>query len=137
MSRHPRIPALPGLRIVLAAAMALASSVALAAGPQDYREAKARADQDEAGLPASSRAAFQQSQSRQLETSVGNCAMPNPDLTPLVVVVEVDARGKILRTWRQGDTPLAICVEKELTGRYLEAPPRAPFYASFELSFTP
>lgn len=109
---------------------------ALAQTPQTYKEAKAAADRDEASLNAGQRAMFGQAQSRQLDTAVTDCASPNPDTSPFVVVAELDARGKIVRTWRQGDTALAQCVERELNGRFLEAPPRAPFHVSFELSFT-
>lgn len=129
----PRAPRRRHAGLTVLALLALVTS----ASAQDFAAVKAHADRDEASLDTNTGAAFQQSQARQLEASVANCASPNPDLSPLVVVAEVDARGKILRTWRQGDTALARCVEKELNGRFLEAPPRAPFYAAFELSFTP
>lgn len=118
-------------------ALALLPFAGSAQTPQGFADAKARADRDEASLDPVKRAAFQQAQSRQLETSVANCADPRHDTAAFVIVVEVDARGRIVRTWRQGDTALAVCVEKELNGRFLEPPPRAPFLAAFELSFTP
>lgn len=124
------------LRAVLAGVAALAPSLVLAASPKDFSEAKRAADGDEATLSVTQRAAIQQAQSRQLDTAVADCASPNPDTSAFVVVAELDARGKIVRTWRQGDTLLAQCVERELSGRFLEPPPRAPFHVSFELSFT-
>lgn len=123
------------LSAVLAGVAALAPSLTLAASPKDFSDAKRAADSDEATLSVTQRAAIQQAQSRQLDTAVADCASPNPDTTPFVVVTELDARGKIARTWRQGDSLLAQCVERELTGRFLEPPPRAPFHVSFELSF--
>ena len=117
--------------------VALLPLAAIAQTPQTFAEAKAQADRDEASLGATAREAFRQAQARQLETSVGNCANPGHDTSAFVIVAEVDARGRITRTWRQGDTALAACVEKELNGRFLEPPPRAPFLAAFELSFTP
>lgn len=116
---------------------ALLPLAGLAQTPANFAEAKARADRDEASLTATAQAAFLQSQSRQLESSVANCANPRHDTAAFAIVAELDARGRIVRTWRQGNTALAICVEKELNGRFLEPPPRAPFLAAFELSFTP
>lgn len=123
------------LLALLASVAALAPSLSLAATPKDFSEAKRAADSDEATLSVTQRAAIQQAQSRQLDTAVADCASPDPDTTAFVVVAELDARGKIVRTWRQGDTLLAQCVERELSGRFLEPPPRAPFHVSFELSF--
>ncbi|WP_141453211.1 hypothetical protein [Pseudoxanthomonas sp. z9] len=125
------------IRAGLLLALALLPFAGPAQTPQGFADAKAQADRDEASLDPVKRAAFQQAQSRQLETSVANCADPRHDTAAFVILVEVDARGRIVRTWRQGDTALAVCVEKELNGRFLEPPPRAPFLAAFELSFTP
>ncbi|KRG69192.1 hypothetical protein ABB29_10205 [Pseudoxanthomonas dokdonensis] len=63
------------------------------------------------------------------------CKTPAPDLSPFVVVVQLDAAGRIGRTWRKGNSPLSICVQKTLQGRQLPAPPQTPFLTSFELSF--
>nr|WP_295377195.1 hypothetical protein [Pseudoxanthomonas sp.] len=117
--------------------LALLPLAGTAQTPLTFAEAKAQADRDEASLGATARATFLQAQSRQLEASVANCANPGHDTSAFVIVAEIDARGRITRTWRQGDTALATCVEKELNGRFLEPPPRAPFLAAFELSFTP
>lgn len=125
------------IRAGLLLALALLPFAGPAQTPQGFADAKAQADRDEASMDPVKRAAFQQAQSRQLETSVANCADPRHDTAAFVIVVEVDARGRIVRTWRQGDTALAVCVEKELNGRFLEPPPRTPFLAAFELSFTP
>lgn len=119
----------------LSPARAQAQAKLQASGALDFSAAKQAADTDEAALTVTQRAAIQQAQARQLDTAVADCASPNPDTTPFVVVAELDARGKIARTWRQGDTALAQCVERELSGRFLDPPPRAPFHVSFELSF--
>lgn len=122
--------------VLSAAALMMMAIRAHAADPTTYVEAKVLADRDEASLDAAQRGAFLQNQSRQLEAAVANCAAPNPDLAPLVIVAQLDAHGRIVRTWRQGDTALARCVEQELSGRVIEPPPRMPFHVSFELSFT-
>ena len=59
------------------------------------------------------------------------------DLSNFVVVMRLDASGKVARTWRRGDSPLALCVERNARGKILFVPPRNPFYTSLEISFVP
>ncbi len=106
-----------------------------AGNPTSFSEAKAQADKDEASLPSDVAKAMQTTQSDTLEQGVKVCATPNPDTSPFVIVARLDARGTIEHTWREGSTPLAICMEKFLRGKLLMVPVRAPFYVSYELSF--
>jgi hypothetical protein len=103
--------------------------------PANFSQAKAQADKDEASLPADVASAMRITQSDTLEQGVKVCATPNADTSPFVIVTRLDARGTINRTWREGSTPLAICMEKFLRGRMLMVPVRAPLYVSYELSF--
>ena len=119
-------------------AWAMATAVAAhAQSPTDYTQAKQRADADEASLPAATSQTLLDAQSRVLGEAIAECATPNADTAPFVIVAELDAAGAVSRTWREGGTPLAICVQKQINRKTLAAPPRAPFYTSFELSFTP
>lgn len=106
-----------------------------AGNPASFSEAKAQADKDEASLPGDVAKAMRITQSDTLEQGVKACATPNPDTSPFAIVARLDARGAIERTWRQGGTPLSICMEKFLRGKTLMVPVRAPFYVSYELSF--
>lgn len=105
--------------------------------PADLAQAKAQADHDEASLPPDLGQAMLAAQQAMLERGIAACASPKPDTAPFVVVARLDARGGIARTWRKGDTPLAICVDRFLRGKVLMAPPHAPFFVSFELTFVP
>lgn len=120
---------------LLAGGLCLAS-IAHAQSPADYTDAKQRADADEASLPAADAGAMRDAQGVALDAAIAGCATPTADTSPFVVVAELDATGKVVRTWREGSTPLAICVQKWIAGSTLSAPPRAPFFTSFELSFT-
>ena len=100
-------------------------------------QAKQRADADEASLHALTSRAMRDAQARVLDDAIARCAAPDADTSPFVVVAELDATGKVVRTWRDGGTALATCVQAQIAGRTLPAPPRAPFLTSFELSFTP
>jgi len=121
--------------LLLACGLCLAS-IAHAQSPADYTDAKQRADADEASLPAADAGAMRDAQGVALDAAIAGCATPTADTSPFVVVAELDATGKVVRTWREGSTPLAICVQKRIAGSTLSAPPRAPFFTSFELSFT-
>jgi hypothetical protein len=102
-----------------------------------YAQAKAKADADERALSSTDSKTLLEAQGVVLGEGIAACATPNPDMAPFVVVAELDSGGRIVRTWREGGTPLAICFQKQLANRVLSKPPRAPFFTSFELSFTP
>ena len=121
--------------IAFVALTLLAGSVA-AAPMLDYAEAKALADKDETSLSPQQSAELRSAQGALLETGTAACATPDPDLSALVVVMELDAQGKVVRTWLQGSSPLAICLRKHVASQSLPVPPRAPFYTSIELTFT-
>lgn len=122
-------------RLLLVCALCCAS-LAHAQSPADYASAKQRADRDEDSLPAAQASAMRDAQGVALEAAIAGCATPTADTSPFVVVAELDATGKVVRTRREGGTPLAICVQKQIASSALSPPPRAPFFTSFELSFT-
>lgn len=110
----------------------------VAAAPMlEYAEAKALADKDEASLAPEASTSLLKSQGELLDAGTAACATPTPDLSPFVVVMELDAQGKVVRTWLQGSSPIGICMRKYVSGKTLIVPPRVPFYTSLELSFSP
>ena len=125
------------MRSILTFFLLLAAISAQAAPDIGFEEAKRLADQDEASLTPQQTETLVASQRAILDAGAAACATPKPDLSPFVVVAELDANGKIVRTWLQGDSPLAICFRKYVAERSVVPPPRSPFYASVELSFTP
>lgn len=129
--------AIPHARCFLPFLALSLAATAFAQSPGDYGAAKRRADADEASLPAAHAQSLRDAQQRVLEESIAACATPTADTSPFVVVAELDAAGGVVRTWREGGTPLAICVQKQIARKALSPPPRAPFFTSFELSFTP
>jgi len=104
-----------------------------------YDQAKAFADRDEGSLS--------QSQSQQLVASQGKaggeahatCVSPSSksDLSPYAVVMELDSSGKVIRTWLQGKSALAVCFNGQMAKKSLFVPPHAPFYTSYEMSWEP
>ncbi|XQA61282.1 hypothetical protein ACM9XD_18095 [Xanthomonas sacchari] len=126
---------LPCLFAAALAVPALAAPAADTPAPSDYAAAKALADRDEAGLPAAMQERLQTLQRAALDEGVASCATPRPDTSPFTVVVQVQADGSVGASWRNGTTPLAVCLERFLRQRPLLAPPQAPLYLSYEVSF--
>ena len=118
------------LALLLISAGAFASNLS-------YEQAKARADHDEASLSASQTGALIQSQGTASGASFSKCppATPRPDLSPFTVVMELDASGKVVRTWRKGSSAIAVCFNGEMSHKSLFKPPKVPFYTSFEMSW--
>lgn len=121
--------------IALIALTALGGSLS-AAPVLDDAQAKTLADKDEASLAPAGSASLRKAQAELLEAGTAACAAPRPDLSPFTVVMELDAEGRIVRTWLQGASPIGICLRKYVSGKILFVPPRVPFHTSLELSFS-
>ena len=109
------------------------------AGDAGYEQAKALAQRDEASLAPPAYAAMLDSMSRVGGESFARC-MPTPapeTLGAFTVVLQLDAQGKVVRTWREGEEPVARCVDAGFVGKTLFVPPKAPFHAAFEFQVQP
>ncbi|MGV8931070.1 MAG: hypothetical protein ACOH1R_03015 [Luteimonas sp.] len=108
-----------------------------AATALDYAAAKALADTDEASMDVSIKESTLIIQRAFLDTAVKACATDQATarLEDFVVVMRLDGNGQVAETWRRGDSPLALCVERHSRGKTLFAPPRSPFYTSLEVNF--
>ena len=108
-----------------------------AATPVDYADAKRLADADEAAVTGPAKETLLAAQAALLDAGVAECNRfhMRGDVTPFVVVMQLDPQGRVRQTWRQGGSPLAICLERYVRDKALAAPPKAPFHASLEISF--
>lgn len=104
--------------------------------PLDYDAAKALADRDEAAMPRIAADMLRRSQSGVLERAADACRTDEA-IKPFTVVLELDAKGTPTGHWRNADTGLAKCMEEKLSRQMFYVPSKAPFYISFEVSFTP
>ena len=111
-------------------------AAATTAAPLDYTAAKALADRDEAALPKVASDALRSSQAGVLDRAASACRTEEAP-APFVVVLELDDKGAITNHWRNAETGLAKCMEEKLTRQAFYIPAKAPFYISFEVSFTP
>ncbi|HVQ34115.1 MAG TPA: hypothetical protein VMS49_09265 [Lysobacter sp.] len=107
-----------------------------APAPLDYDAAKALADRDEAALPQLGSETLRASQTRLLERATDACRTTEKPKA-FTVVLELDAKGTATRHWRNAETGLARCMEDKLSRQAFYVPATAPFYVSFEVTFTP
>lgn len=125
---------LPTLLLAATATLPIPSPTAPEA--LDYAAAKALADRDEASLSKLAMDALRASQSGVLDRAADACRSDEQP-EPFTVVLELDAKGRPVRHWRNAETGLAKCMEEKLSRQPFYIPARAPFHVSFEVTFTP
>ena len=120
-------------------ALLLAASLPLhAAEPLEYYDARKLADADEAGVTGPARDAMLAAQRKLLDAGVVECSLgkPQKDFSAFAIVMRLDAQGLVQQTWREGGSPLAICLQRYVRDKTVFVPPRAPFHTSLAISFT-
>ena len=106
--------------------------------PLDYIDAKRLADADEKSVTGPAHEAMLAAQRALLDAGVVECSLgkPQKDFSGFTIVMALDASGHAQRTWREGGSPLAICIQKYVRDKIVFIPPRAPFHTSLAISFT-
>jgi len=123
---------------LLALLLAAPPTQSTSAVPLEYYDARKLADADEAGMVGAARDAMQAAQRKLLDAGVVECALgkSHTDFSAFAIVLELDAEGRVRQTWRQGGSPLAICLQRYMRDKTLFVPPKAPFHSVLEVSFT-
>jgi len=101
----------------------------------DYKAAKALADAEEKAMSKVAATMLRNSQAGVLDRAADACRSDEKP-APFIVVLELDEKGNTTRHWRNADTNLAKCMEDKLSRAPFYFPTKAPFYISFEVSFT-
>ena len=120
-------------------ALLLAASLPLhAAEPLDYHDARKLADADEAGVTGPAKDAMLAAQRKLLDAGVVECSLgkPQKDVSAFAIVMRLDAQGLVQQTWREGGSPLAICLQRYVRDKTVFVPPKAPFHTSLDISFS-
>jgi hypothetical protein len=106
--------------------------------PLEYIDAKRLADADEKTVTGSAHEAMLAAQRKLLDAGVVECSLgkPQKDFSGFTIVMMLDASGHVQRTWREGGSPLAICIQRYVRDKIVFQPPRVPFYTSLAISFT-
>ena len=124
--------------LLLAALAPVHAADPIAPLPIEYIDAKRLADADEKSVTGAPHDAMLAAQGKLLDEGVVACSLgkPQKDFSGFTVVMELDATGRVQRTWREGGSPLAICLQRYVRDRIVFIPPRAPFHTSLAISFT-
>jgi hypothetical protein len=116
------------------------AQVAMPSGPTplEYIDAKRLADADEKSVTGAAHDAMLAAQRKLLDEGVVACSLgkPQEDFSGFTIVMALDASGHVQRTWREGGSPLAICLQRYVRDKLVFVPPRAPFHTSLAISFT-
>lgn len=109
-----------------------------APAPLEYIDAKRLADANEKSVIGPAHEAMLAAQRKLLDAGVVECALGNPqkDFSGFTIVMQLDAQGRVMKTWREGGSPLAICIQRYVRDKVAFVPPRAPFHTSLAISFT-
>lgn len=104
----------------------------------EYIDAKRMADADEKSVTGAAHEAMLAAQRKLLDAGVVECSLgkPQKDFSGFTVVMALDASGHVQRTWREGGSPLAICLQRYVRDKVVFVPPRAPFHTALAISFT-
>ena len=126
------------LALALGLLAAPQASPAVAMPVVEYVDAKRLADADEKTLVGPAHESMRAAQARLLNAGVVECSLgkPQKDFTAFTIVMRLDAAGQVRDTWRQGSSPLAICLQRYVRGKTVFTPPRDGFHMSLEISFT-
>jgi hypothetical protein len=57
------------------------------------------------------------------------------DKTPFVMVLALDATGKLLKTYENPETTVSRCINQAASKTAFPKPPAAPFFAHFDMRF--
>ena len=122
------------VRALLCAAVLAAAPVA--ATELSYAEANALSDRDEASLSPAQMEALVSAHGQALGEAIPACVDRDnpPARITSAVILELDAAGRVMRTWHGDETPMTLCLERELRSKQFGSPPRAPFYTGMSLN---
>jgi len=112
---------------------ALAFSIPVAAGPLTFDEAKVRADSSESALSSPDIQKLVNAQGELASRAFQVCVQrtsSNP--TDFTVVVQIDIRGSVVHSWREGESRFAQCFQEIMEKSFSYRPQAEPFFTAFE-----
>jgi hypothetical protein len=126
------------MMIVLVALLLAAQTAAIPANPLEFRDALKRADMNESALDPGIKATLVHVQDAALHASMARCVNLAPGKLPtFTIVLQLDAAGRSLNSWRNNDVPMVRCVERELAKADYPTNHGPDFFMSFVVTFEP
>jgi hypothetical protein len=107
----------------------------LAAGSVTYQDARALVGEHESTLSAEQGDALYKTQESAMNKAMPKCmdsVRPRESLR-VSLVLSIGGDGRAAEAWTKQDSAFANCMKKELMAQRYIAPPKLPFYTSFDL----
>jgi len=101
-----------------------------------FKTAKELADANEAALSSQDAMILAREQGTVVQSALSKCSMESENLASFVIVAEVDSSGKVLATWRDGTSLVALCFQGIVSKSILTPPVAGPFFTSFQMDFS-
>ena len=117
-------------------AIVLAAILLIAPGDISIEQAETFASRDEATLQGEQAAEFFEQQGKALGMALYKCGVKEAcEASGLMVVMRLDARGRVTRTWLNKQSVLGQCFEKELLSATFPTDGRPEFYTFIGFDF--
>lgn len=137
-SKNYRSSALFIVSITVFASLSLAPAIALSATSDlAFDKALSTAKADESTVTGLSQADLEKAKSAVVLSALSACSprqLAKPSDSVFVVVAKLDESGKVTQTWRQGDSDLAKCFEKQVGAAKILSQWRPTFYIYFPVN---
>lgn len=114
----------------------LAVFLSLTSDALSFEQAKILADRDEESLTKEERSQLISSQGEAAKSAFESCVSRPPErvLPSFSIVMKLNAKGQVSRSWREGSSEFSACVERHFRKSTFFAAPKAPFFTSFVYS---
>lgn len=106
------------------------------ASPMTYGTAKVLANRHEKSLSTTQLQVLTTAQGTVGGKAIAECLATGHAAKPtsFALVMELDAAGTVVHTWREGDSEISKCFESKMAAQKLFTPPFSPFYTVFEIN---
>ena len=107
----------------------------LVVGSVTYQDARAFVGEHESSLSTEQGDALYKTQERAMNNAMPKCmdAVQPRESLKVSLVLSIDGDGRAAEAWTKQDSAFAKCMKKELMAQRYIAPPKLPFYTSFDL----
>jgi len=112
---------------------ALAFPILAVASPLTFDEAKFKADTFESTLSSPDIQTLVNAQGKLASLAFPTCAQrTGSSPTDFTIVVQIDIRGSVVNSWREGESRFAQCFQEFMEKSFSYRPQSEPFFTAFE-----
>jgi hypothetical protein len=122
-------------KLILGFAAVIAIVLYMGGGSPSFEEASSQARSDELSLDAGRLEKLNAFKGKFAAAAIPECvATTATAASDFTVVVEIGSDGEVARSWRQGDSKFAVCIQQSMTENFIYRHVGRPFFTSFAFS---